>query len=339
MNADFVSGLRACLAACIALIAVGGCSPKGAGGPSSASASGAPRIIIGQISPGTSQTPLMVAVAEGFFKKAGLDVTVQSLSGGTPSAMASFATGSVNMLVAGSPEFIEYAAKKVISGKMVAELTDQNYDIVVGKGITSLQQLKGKVIGISGANGADQVYLEAMLERNGMSAKDVQFITSGSTSNRLLALSTGTIQAVAASNANRDAAIKVGTVLLKSGDSPVQLPSSLVFASNYLISKHPEVLKTFVGAIAEATRWMRANPAAAAADCAKATGATVEACASAIAFNLNPAVSSKYTWSSTNAVNTAGIKSALEVMATIVPETKGLTVADVVDTSIAGEVP
>ena len=50
-------------------------------------------------------------------------------------------------------------------------------------------------------------------------------------------------------------------------------------------------------------------------------------------------MNSKYTWSPTFAVNVEGVKSALAVMAVIEPETKGLTVDDIADTSIAGTTP
>jgi hypothetical protein len=65
----------------------------------------------------------------------------------------------------------------------------------------------------------------------------------------------------------------------------------------------------------------------------------VDACTSAIAINTDPSASSKYTWSSTYAINTVGIQSALGVVATLVPETRNLAVADVADTSIAGTTP
>jgi ABC-type nitrate/sulfonate/bicarbonate transport system substrate-binding protein len=297
------------------------------------------KIVIGQISPGTSQVPLFVAVERGFFTKAGLDVTIQSLSGGTPSAMASFATGDVNMLAGGAFEIIEYVGRKVIAGKIVGELADQNYDVVVAKGISAIEQLKGKTIGISGGNGADQIYLKAVLAKYGVSSDDVAFITSGATANRLTALSTGAIQGIVVSNAVRDMSNKVGVILLKSGDSPVKVPGAVMFASSDLVAKNRETLSKVVAAIAAATRWMRENPGLAAKDCAIGTSASVEACAQAIAINLDPAESSPFTWSTTNGVNTESISSALDVMAELVPETKHLTVNDIVDASIAGTTP
>jgi ABC-type nitrate/sulfonate/bicarbonate transport system substrate-binding protein len=253
--------------------------------------------------------------------------------------MASFATGAVNMLAGGAFEIIEYAGRKVIDGKIVGELADQNYDIVVARGITALEQLKGKTIGISGSNGADQIYLKATLAKYGMAADDVAFITSGSTANRLTALSAGAVQGIVVSNANRDMSNKVGVILLKSGDSSVKVPGSVLFASSDLIASHTATLSKVVSAIAAATRWMRENPQLAATDCAKGTGASVDDCAQAIAINLDPSQSSPFTWSATNAVNTESVGSAMAVMAELIPETQHLTINDIVDTSIAGKTP
>jgi NitT/TauT family transport system substrate-binding protein len=328
------------LALSAAIVVVAACGSSGGSGSGTLGSAGdSTRISVGLISPGTSLTPIYVAIQEGFFARVGLEVTTQNLSGGTPSAMAAFATGSVDMLAAGSTEFIEYAGKKVITGKMFAELADQNYDVVVSNGIASFDQLKGKIIGISSLNSADQMYIEAVLAQNGMSGRDVTFIASGSSANRLTALSAGSIQGIAVSNANRDTSIRTGTVLLKSSDSPIQVPSAMLFAGNDVIAKNKVALRKFVAALGEATKWLRANPAAAAADCATGSGASVDACTSAIAINSSPSASSKYTWSSTYAINTAGIESALGVMATLVPETRSLAFADVADTSIAGTAP
>jgi ABC-type nitrate/sulfonate/bicarbonate transport system substrate-binding protein len=297
------------------------------------------KINFGELSSAISHTPIYVAIQQGYFKKAGLEVSMQTLSGGTPAAMAAFATGSVSVMNAGAAEFIEYVAKRVISGKIIGESADATFDIVVAKGIGSIQDLKGKLVGTSGQNGADQIYLEAVLQHYGLSEKDVIFVTSGNPTNRLTAFSVGAVQAIAASNSNRDSSMKFGTVLLKSNDSPIQIPAGLFFANNDMITKHKVELKRFMAALGEATEWVRANPEAAVADCAKGTGLTLDACRSGIAALTDPLMNSRYTWSSTGAVNTAGIEAALAIEATVNPETKGLTVADLVDTSIAGTTP
>jgi NitT/TauT family transport system substrate-binding protein len=297
------------------------------------------KIVIGEPSTGTGQLPIYVALQQGFFQKAGLDVTGQLLSGGTASAMAAFASGSVNILNLSAPEVVQYVGKKVISGKAFAEIVDQSYDVVTAKSITNVQDIKGKAVGISAPNAGDYVLLLATMQQYGIAPKDVTFINSGNSINRLAALNAGSIQVAAESNSLRDQSMKAGNVLIKSGDNPAQFPTTVFVASSDLINNHKPLLKKFVGALSDATKWIQANPDAAVPICTKALGATTEDCTTAIAFYFNHSVSGKYTWSSTYALSLDGIKSALAVVAIMDPETKNLTVDDVADTSIAGTTP
>jgi ABC-type nitrate/sulfonate/bicarbonate transport system substrate-binding protein len=249
--------------------------------------------------------------------------------------MAAMATGNINVMMSGSTEFIEYATRKVISGKIIGELQDSTFDVVVSKGITSIEQLKGKVLGISGLNGGDQVYLEAVLRRYGMSGKDVSFVTTGNVTNRLTALSAGAVQGIAGSNSQRALSAKVGTVILKSGDSPVQIPNSLIFATGDLVRNHKVVLQRFLRALGEATMWVKMNPEAAAAYCMKGSGASSDDCLSSIKALADPSLAGKYTWSSTCAINTVGMESALELWTALNPGEKSLKLEDLVDSSIA----
>jgi NitT/TauT family transport system substrate-binding protein len=329
--------LSAVLVAMVACSSSGNSASGGAGSPGEPG--GSVRIAFGEISTAASHTPLYAAVAEGFFKRAGLDVTLQALTGGTPSAMAAMATGNINVMMSGSTEFIEYATKKVISGKIIGELQDSTFDVVVSKEIASIAQLKGKVLGISGLNGGDQIYLEAVLRHYGMSGKDVSFVTTGNVTNRLIALSAGAVQGIAGSNSQRALSARVGTVILKSGDSPVQIPNSLIFAASDLVTNHKSVLQKFLGALGAATTWVKANPEAAITYCIKGSGASSDDCLSSIRALADPSLAGKYTWSSTGAINTVGMESALALWATLNPGVKGLNLEDLVDNSIAGPVP
>jgi ABC-type nitrate/sulfonate/bicarbonate transport system substrate-binding protein len=312
------------------------CAQSGTTGGSAAAPG---HITFGEISTAPSHTPIYVAVGRGFFQGAGLDVTIQTLTGGTPSAMAAMATGSVDIMMAGAPEFIEYAAKKVIAGKIIAELQDSTFDVVVTRGIGSIRDLSGKVLAISGLNGGDQIYLEAVLRHYGVSPGDVTFITSGNATNRLTALSSGAAQATAASNSSRDLSEKVGVVLLKSSDSPVRIPSSMIFARDDIIAKHKDALRAFIKALSEATAWIKANPEIAATYCATGSGASKDACLSAFNVLRDPSAAGRYTWSSTYAIDTAATTEALAVEAAHTPEASSLKLEDLIDISVAGTTP
>ena len=205
------------------------------------------KIVIGQSASGPAEIPLYVALDQGFFKKAGLDVTSQHLSGGTPSNMAAFANGAVNILLSSAPELIEYTGKKVLSGKAFGELIDHQYDLVVTKDIKTIQDIKGNAVGVSAINAADYIYIVAVLEHYGISRNDVTFINSGTPVNRLSALSTGVVQLIAEGNPVRDESLKSGNPsFLNPTTARIQFPNNMFIASD----SHPITnlcSKKFVG--------------------------------------------------------------------------------------------
>jgi NitT/TauT family transport system substrate-binding protein len=296
-------------------------------------------IVYGQIQGSTNHTPLYVAIRRGFFKRAGLDVSVQTMSGGTPATMAAMNSGAINVMGAGAAEFAEYVGKKVVDGKMFGQVDDQTYDVVTAKDITGFRQLKGQPVGISGLNGGDNTYFDALLEKYGLSAKDVIFVTLGSATNRLTALANGAVKAVAIPNDRRAASSAVGNVILKSSDSPVHVPGGIYLATSDLLAHHRPLLQTFLRAMGEATTWIRNNKEAAAGDCVEAAQTTLAECRAAIDFNLDHTLTSPYQWSTTSAMNRQGIQEALNIVIELEPDLRGTTLDDVADFGIAGTDP
>jgi NitT/TauT family transport system substrate-binding protein len=297
------------------------------------------QIVVGLDNSGAATLPLNIAFDQGFFKKAGVNIDLQMLSGGTPTTMAALAGGSVTIVNLSTPALVQYAANKVINGKAFGELIEQRYDVVTTKDKVKIEDIKGANIGLSGPNAGDHIYLLGVLEHYGISPKDVTFTTAGNPVNRLAALSAGAIQATAESSPLREQSLKAGNVILKSEDSPVPSPANVYIASNDFLKNHAGLLRKFLTAQVEAIEWMRNNPDGLLPTCMRVLGATAEVCKSTVATYFNHAISGKYSWSSTFALDVDGIKSAIEVVGAIDPKAKGLTLDDVADTSIAGTTP
>jgi NitT/TauT family transport system substrate-binding protein len=232
-------------------------------------------------------------------------------------------------------------AKKVIGGKLFGQTGDRNYDLLVSRTISNVSQLKGAIIGVSGINSADYVFLRATLAQYGISEKDVTYVTAGTIAERLTALSTGKIQAAADASAYRATELTVGNVLLKSEDNPLKVPTVVFWTNADYLKSHADVLKRFIGAVAQAAAWAKqpANQQATIAACEQGSGSTAEQCTQQIEFAKDVARASPYTWSATFAVNSPGIQEAINATALSIPEAKGLTLGDVVDSSIAGTRP
>lgn len=334
----------------LGLAACGSSSPKASApntttaAPASASTQ-APatttNITFGDLAPNSALTPFYAAVDQGFFKQNGLNVTVDSFHGGGATSVAALATGAVQIASGGPTNFIGDLAKGVVKGQIFGESQDSNYDLVVSKGITNISQLKGKTIGVSGINSADEIFLEATLEHYGVSPGQVTFLTAGTLAERLTALTTGHIQATADSASFRKAEEAAGTVLIKSEDNPIKVPTVTFFATQSFISAHPAALKSFIKAVVEGAQWVKdpANQAGAIAACEKGSGSTAAECSEQIAYAENPAIAGPWTWSSTYAVNQSGIQQAIQATSLVIPAASKLTVSEVVDSSIAGTQP
>ena len=298
-------------------------------------------ITFGDLAPNSALTPFYAALAQGFFKQNGLNVTVDAFHGGGATSVAALATGAVQIASGGPTNFIGDLAKGVVKGQIFGESQDANYDLVVSKGITNISQLKGKTIGVSGINSADEIFLEATLEHYGISPSQVTFLTAGTLAERLTALSTGHIQATANSASFRAAEEAAGTVLIKSEDNPIKVPTVTFFATQSFIASHPAALKSFIKAVVEGAKWVKnpANQAGALTACETGSGSTAAECTQQIAYAENAAVAGPWTWSSTYAVNPSGIQQAIQATALVIPAAGKLTVSQVVDSSVAGTQP
>ena len=152
------------------------------------------KIRIGSTTPSITTLPSELAVKKGFFKEEGLDpemITIRSAD----IVIKALLTGSIEYGTS-LPSLVAAGVRglpiKVI-GVMVKKTT---YVLVSHSSIRSVQELKGKVIGISSFGGASDYAVRVALRGGGLdSKKDVTIIQVGGSAGRLSALQSGAIQA------------------------------------------------------------------------------------------------------------------------------------------------
>jgi NitT/TauT family transport system substrate-binding protein len=112
-----------------------------------------------------SVLPLLVGIDFGFFSAEGLDVKTVFIRGG-PTAIAALVGGDVDYtLVAGVP-----AVRAIVQGAPVAIVSGMqpymDYTLIGAKGITHLNDLKGKIVGVTGAGGiAEYAAVEGLAKK------------------------------------------------------------------------------------------------------------------------------------------------------------------------------
>jgi hypothetical protein len=172
-----------------------------------------------------------------------------------------------------------------------------------------------------------------VLAAKGIDPGAESYLALGAPSSRLSALSLGKIAATESPVTSIPASFK-SEVILSNTQSPVSFVSDAIFASTSFLSD-AFALHKFIAAADQASEWVRANPSAAVKAC-ELSETSAAACASGIQISLDKSQSSPYTWSATTALNPVSLTQTLSAIARVVPQAKGLTVADIADTSIAG---
>jgi NitT/TauT family transport system substrate-binding protein len=140
-----------------------------------------------------AEWPLILAQDEGFFKKAGITVSVVSLST-PPNVINALASGAVNVGEDGTDSIIA-AVSRNLPIKIVAPIFAADpYSLVVAPSITSIEQLKGKTIMLGTKQDVTAITLAAMLKPYRLTLDDFSIVVAGSTPARYQALLSGNAQ-------------------------------------------------------------------------------------------------------------------------------------------------
>ena len=123
-----------------------------------------------------SVLPLMIGTDFGFFAAEGLDVKTVFIRGG-PTAIAALIGGDVDYtVVAGVPAVrsIVQGAPLVIVGGMQPYM---DYTLIGAKGITQPHDLKGKIVGVTGAGGiAEYAAVEGLAKKGLVRDRDYKIL-------------------------------------------------------------------------------------------------------------------------------------------------------------------
>jgi ABC-type nitrate/sulfonate/bicarbonate transport system substrate-binding protein len=200
--------------------------------------------------------PWYIGLRKGFFTEAGVTLDL---------IYAPSASGLVQQLAAGSLDIVaDVGAVEPIhaveKGAPVALLRIMgrvsSYEMVAKPSIASVKDLKGKIICIGGLVDINRVYLERIMQANGLHDGDYDITVVGNTAGRFAALKSGTVDATLLSPPvnffAEDAGFrKVAMVFDYAGD----LPFSAMDVSLAYAAKHRDALTHLLAAIDKSIAW------------------------------------------------------------------------------------
>jgi NitT/TauT family transport system substrate-binding protein len=207
--------------------------------------------------------PLWIAKDLGLFEKHGLDVDLIYIASGGTSVNALLG-GSVHMIAASGSSAVGAAARGAPL-VIIASLGAIGYKLIAHPSITSIQGLKGKIIGSSRLGAGSDYALRRLLPKLGLQpGKDVQLIPTGlsESDRRIMVMLQGKIDATLATTDNilqlemKGQKVSVLADLLESG---VYTTGSDIATSRQLLKERPRDLKAFIMAMSEGTWIGRTN--------------------------------------------------------------------------------
>lgn len=206
--------------------------------------------------------PIVVAQDFGFFAAEGLEVKTVFIRGG-PTAMAALLGGGVDYIfvagVAAVRAIAQNAPMIIISG--IQPYMD--YTLIGSQGITSVNDLKGKVVGVTGPGGvAEFASVEGLAKKGLVRDRDYKILYGvGNSPARAQALESGKIQASPFSFLEKLTLEQKGfTPLFDIGEVIPGFPFVVIVSTRQKIENDPEEVVLLLRGINRGLDFLKKNP-------------------------------------------------------------------------------
>jgi len=202
--------------------------------------------------------PFYIAIEKGFF--AAEDITVDKVFAPSSAAVILQATtGALDMTVEGAFVDVIRAIEKGSPLAIVRILVQTPpYELLAKPSIQSLKELKGKTVSIGGPKDVTRIYLNRMLEPNGLRDSDVDLVFAGASSARLSALESGAVDAaILTAPFNFYGASSGLRVIGRTADYITDLPQNGTVVNRNWATSHMSTVARFLAAFNKGVDWFR----------------------------------------------------------------------------------
>lgn len=212
----------------------------------------------GAISGSMGQT--WVAKEARLFEKHGLDVNLVYISGG-PRSIMSLIGGSVQFVNHSGMPALEAYQRGADTALIASPMNQLEHSLVVQKNITSTEQLRGKILGMSTQGSLTDILLREGLRLNGIAEKDVTILPVGDLGARLSGLQTGRIHGAIIAGVQTLTANKMGfRTLIDYSKLPIEIAGSGILVRRSYVAKNTDTTIRFLKAWIEGLYLFKAKP-------------------------------------------------------------------------------
>lgn len=259
--------LSIALTVTLVLAACGGAPPAASSGAPAAGAAApttpAPikvKLAYGNIS--GDFMPVWVAQEAGIYRKNGLDVDLISIDGGSRT-MAAILSGDIQVGIVGGAESLSATAEGAAVTTFAVLVPVFPYHLMAASDVKTVQELRGKKVGISSPGGSADIATRLVLRQAGLDPdKDVALVALGSHAQRTAALFAGSIQAAVDDPPNTTELEEKGfhSVYDLAGRRVASAQTTVVARSSY-VAANREAVQRLVDSFVEAVSWTKKNRA------------------------------------------------------------------------------
>jgi ABC-type nitrate/sulfonate/bicarbonate transport system substrate-binding protein len=197
-----------------------------------------------------NQLPFRIAIAKGFFKDQGLTLEPIFVRGG-PIAIAALVSGNVDFASIGGAQAAIRSNARGLDLQIIASLSNYtNYTLLGSKEAKSVEDLRGKIIGVTGAGAFSDFAIRIYLKRHNLDPdKDVTLRAIGGTALRAIALEKGIISAAPFSAEDTVRLLDKGFPMIVNLNEALRIPQSVFVTRGEVLQKYPETTKRFLKAV------------------------------------------------------------------------------------------
>ena len=220
------------------------------------------KLRVGQVYVWLGDIPQYVAQEKGFYKAKGVNVDLITFRGGGEVANA-LVGGSVDVAIGALDHAIKMR-EKGLDVAVVLVIQEKLGFTMFGRkasGIKSIADLKGKVLSTSAPGSAADNYMRFLLVKNGLDPqKDVTIVAGGGNEGRIAALKQGAAVGGAVTEPATSLILSEGFAEVLHDGTQWDYPFNVAIVKREFLAKHRDMVKGFVEATLEGSRFSRANP-------------------------------------------------------------------------------
>jgi len=207
-----------------------------------------------------NQLPIRVAMTKGFFKDQGLTLEPIFVRGG-PIAITALISGNVEFASVGGAQAPIRSNARGLDLHIISSMSNYtNYTLLGSKEAKNIEDLRGKIIGVTGAGAFSDFAIRIYLKRNNIDPdKDATLRAIGGTALRAIALERGLIAAAPFSAEDTIRLLDKGFPMIVNLNEALRIPQSVFVTRGEVLQKYPETTKRFLKAVIMGMQFTKHN--------------------------------------------------------------------------------